>query len=124
MAIKLLQQHRESPCIVPGLPTIPKRLVEKMHRLEYTELAELLPTNTTHDATLLDAEAQRFAFFLQGYPAQVPPSGKRFAVDTVFYNLCGSNGPTVPRGGWGYDSIPTANCQSQPTVRWLILEIV
>jgi hypothetical protein len=49
--------------IGPGLPTIPKRLVEKMHRWEYIDLAELLPTNTTHDATLPDADAQRFAFF-------------------------------------------------------------
>ena len=50
--------------IGPGLPTIPKRLHDRMLRWKYIDMAELLPANSTHDASLPDADAHRFAFFL------------------------------------------------------------
>ena len=33
-----------------GLPTIPKKLLDRMYRWEYIDLAELLPQTSAHDA--------------------------------------------------------------------------
>ena len=50
--------------IGPGLPTIPKPLLDKIWRWEYIDIAELLPASSgAQDATLLDSPPPRFTLF-------------------------------------------------------------
>lgn len=49
--------------IGPGLPTIPRKLLEKMHHWEYIDLAELLPQTSAHDAATPEVDPHRFVLF-------------------------------------------------------------
>ena len=50
--------------IGPGLPTIPKPLLDKIWRWEYIDIAELPPASSgAQDATLLDSPPPRFTLF-------------------------------------------------------------
>ena len=52
-----LANQTDKVIIAPGLPTIPTKLLKKMHNWEYTELSQLLPQSSSHDAAM---DAQRF----------------------------------------------------------------
>ena len=43
-----------------GLPTIPKKLLDRMYRWEYIDLAELLPQTGTHDAATPEVDPTVF----------------------------------------------------------------
>ena len=46
-----------------GLPTIPKKLLDRMYRWEYIDLAELLPQTSAHDAATPEVDPHRFVLF-------------------------------------------------------------
>ena len=54
---------RDRVTIGPGLPTIPRKLLDKMHRWEYIDLAELLPQTSAHDAATPEVDPHRFVLF-------------------------------------------------------------
>ena len=56
-----LKQCRERVAIGSGLPTVPKRLVERIQKWEYVDLAELLPSQSLHDQ-VVDSRA-KFTLF-------------------------------------------------------------
>ena len=49
--------------IGPGLPTIPRKLLEKIHRWEYIDLAELLPQTSAPDAPTPVVDPHCFVLF-------------------------------------------------------------
>ena len=50
--------------IGPGLPTLPKALLEKIQRWEYVDMTELLPTSSADDSTLpANGTPARFSLF-------------------------------------------------------------
>ena len=53
-----------------GLPVIPKTLLDKIQRLEFVDLAELLPSNSWHDQ-ITEAHTTKFTLFL-GYELVKP----------------------------------------------------
>ena len=56
-----LKQCGERVAIGSGLSTVPKRLVERIQKWEYVDLAELLPSQSLHDQ-IVDSRA-RFTLF-------------------------------------------------------------
>lgn len=57
------QSSSDRVAIGAGFPTIPRKLLEKMLRWEFIELAELLPQASAHDAATPEADPQRFVLF-------------------------------------------------------------
>ena len=45
------------------MPTIPKKLLDRMHRWEYNDLAELLPQTSAHDAASPEVAPHHFVLF-------------------------------------------------------------
>ena len=62
-AVQQQPSGRDRASIGPGLPTLPRKLFEKMHRWEYIELAELLPQTSAHDAATPEVDPHRFVLF-------------------------------------------------------------
>ena len=58
------QVNTDRVTIGTGLPTIPKKLLDRMHRWEYIDLADLLPQTSAHDAATPEVDPHRFVLFL------------------------------------------------------------
>ena len=62
-AVQQQPSGRDRASIGPGLPTLPRKLLDKMHRWEFIELAELLPQTSAYDAATLEVDPHRFVLF-------------------------------------------------------------
>ena len=67
-----------------GLPSIPKRLLEKILRWEYVDLIELLPQSSFYDAASTQGEPQRYGL-LPGF--EIIKQRKRL-IDSITQWLC------------------------------------
>ena len=46
--------------VTPDFPTLPKQLLNKIHRWEYVDLIDLLPSTSSHDASIPEPSSPPF----------------------------------------------------------------
>ena len=58
-----VQKPSDRILVAPGFPTLPKQLLDKIHRWEYVDLVDLLPSTSSHDASIPEPSSPRFLLF-------------------------------------------------------------
>ena len=112
--------------VSPGIPTIPRNLVQKIRRWEYVELVDLLPAASSADqASALMAPAAKFSLF----PGlEVVHKRKRQIANitdwTQAFLVFRRADDGTPIGHAGAVGIRSHNNKGQPTVRRALLEIL
>ena len=62
-AASIVQKPSDRILVAPGFPTLPNQLLDKVHRWEYVDLVDLLPSTSSHDASIPEPSSPRFLLF-------------------------------------------------------------
>ena len=62
-AASKVQKPSDQILVAPGFPTLLKQLLYKIHRWEYVDLVDLLPSTSSHDTSIPEQSSPRFLLF-------------------------------------------------------------